>query len=531
MTDLTKRYNSIQYLLSGSHISTTNALESRAGIELFETVKDRFRDVTQAQRFFSFYDTQNKVSETVGKAYQNFERVFSANDKKFKIFDLNDLEVLQKISNTIELFESKALPELKQNITIYVVIVTKEDSYDLLFLPVDDNFRTKKEDGEIISYNYTNEIEVTKDYVKIGEDIYENKITGFPVFKLIEKDVKKGVSWSPTFDYLGSLKQLLIDRISIEWQKLTDQHPIAVTAEYTCRYTDDLGNKCESGKIKTFGKDGQVIYNKCPNCGLGVGPGQQIEVKGVVGSDKAPDLNSAYQKVNTDIKPLQEAIKNANDNNVSTYEAITGLKYSLEGSTTYENEKHLVSDKEKAETIFTTLSTELTKCEQKITDYILLAEKGKIYRTIINLGSDFYLVTKHDLLLSLSESKSAGAPMFMVSDTLEQLNSLENKDIAKSAEFDIWTALEPFAGMSLEEVQYIASNEEKYLKANFITIVSQIKLELKTKSFTQYFENTNQETGDGILQIQKLIKEKLNEQQTERNTEAGVDTKNSGSTD
>jgi len=515
--------NSLQYLLSGSHISIKNAIKSDAGKKLFEIIDERFRDTVQANRFFSFYNVENKTSELISKAFQNFERVFSANDKKFKILDLKDVKTLDKVKKVISEFESIALHELRQNITIYLVIYKDNDDYKLLFLPADYNFSIKyNKNKEIIGYYYSDTVEVTADFVKIGEKEYKNTLSILPATRLISKEVKPFVSWSPTFGYLGVLRQILIDTISIEWQKLSDQHPIAVTASYSCNYIDAEGNKCESGNIRYFIEgNNKPQYKKCPSCGLGVGPGQQIEVKGVIGSDKAPDLDSAYKKVNTDIAPLKEARSALERDVVNVYESITGLKYSLGDKSSYENEKHLIADKEKAETIFNTLAKELTKVEKWITNFVTLSENNEIFSTEIDLGSDFYLLTKTDILNDLKISKESGAPMFMISDSLEQLNNLQNKEIAKREEFTIWSALEPFVGMSLSEIENVASEKDKFIKANFITLISEIKLELQTDSFIDFFNNTNLTKFDGINLIKNLLNTKYNENTINR--EARID--------
>lgn len=502
MSELARRYNSLNYLLSGSNVSESEALRSIAGTELRERMLLQFLYERQNERFFSFYNTSNSVSEIIEKAYQNFERVFSANDKQFEVFDIREGTLLQ-IRKTVSSFESQALPELKQNNTVYVAIVSKEDCFELLFLPVDLNFSIKKdkESGEIVSYNYSNYIKVELAGVTIKDEFYPNSTEIFPIFKLIEKEVKPAVSWSPTFGYLGSLKQLLVDLIMIEWQKVLTQS-VAVTAEYSCGYTEG-SEKCDSGHIYSI-VDGRRTPKPCPGCAMGIGPGQTLVVKPKVG-EKA-DLDSALKFVNPDSNSLEENVARFDQRRVEIYEGMTGLRYSIETNSSYENKSRITSDFEKAKTIHTTLAKEFTRCEAFISMFITLSLEGKIPESNISLGNDFYLITKEDLIIQLGEAKKNGLPQFIINDILYRISEMEFKDVSRIEEYKIWTALEPYAGYSVDEIKGIASAEDIELKTNFITLMSSVFSDMGVASAHEYMS----ETGKSRAEVIKTIKELLN---------------------
>ncbi len=452
---LARYYNSRQYLLSGAFTTSTEALESEAGVMLYNDLLKKFKhSVFQTKRTLNFLCPQNEVSQMLGKAFTNFERVFNANDKNPSFsFKSTSLDAEIAIKDVLESFESNALNELKENSTVWVVIVPLEKDFKLLYLPVDSKFSDEySEEGELIALRY-DDIEVKQDIIKIKKKEYVNKTSLFPAVKLIEKEVKENVSWSPYFAFLGSLERLLINQISYDYQRFRSAYPVIVKIQSSCGYSDADGS-CDNNVIKD--KNNKIIKS-CPNCGAGVGPGTELTLRQPLHDSKL-DLGQAYREVSFDITPLNHNKESNREDLIESYEGITGFRAKKDetGNIQYQNRLSVIADSERAENVLSLIAKEFTRISRFLIEFVILSNNISNYTIDFDLGTDFYLKTVDDYLEEIKKAKEAGVPAYIINDLIRKVKELSFSKIDDVNELELWQLLEPYPSKTLVEIEKFA---------------------------------------------------------------------------
>ena len=321
--------------------------------------------------------------------------------------------------------------------------------------------------------------------------------------------------------------ELLIDNVFYKYQKLRDAFPPIVKLPTTCKYSDDRG-KCDKGMInwtEHLDDGSSVEHNEpCPQCSGGIGPGVEFETVDSVHGENS-DVSGAVKQVEFSIEALKHNKVELQEDEARLFENITGFRYlEAESGVSYQTIPQTLLLFDTATEVLKTLSVEFSRVVKFFIEFIVSSENITKYENIFDYGKDFSLKTVADLQEELKVAKESGSPAFIITEIEDKIVETRFKDLSKRNEALIWRTLEPFAGRTDEEIQFIASKEDRQIKANFPQIISVLKksrglillselFDVKSESFdNRDYKDVITDLKTEMEQINILLNSKQDEQ-------------------
>ncbi len=319
---------------------------------------------------------------------------------------------------------------------------------------------------------------------------------------------------SPMTKSLSKWDRLLFEMVSRDHLHDYAAYPILVSYERKCDYEDEMGNVCESGKIRYWHNDehgNQVMdhVQECPKCQEGqlMGAGTHLLAPPPLDNTDA-DIIDAVRFIGGDTDSIK-----FQDSTIE--QKIEWLTYSTIGRKTdskndqAKNEKHIMSLIESRTSVFSKFAKGFEEIHKWTIDSIATMRYGTDYqRSIVNYGRKFFLNSVGELMSNYEVSKNSGFPAYELSlqrEAIMETKYQNNPDIKERVK--ILSNLEPYPDQSLEELLSL-HNIGVYdanllaLKANFDYYIR--KFEREVMNISSFMMFSSFDTKINLIQ-QKLI--------------------------
>lgn len=295
---------------------------------------------------------------------------------------------------------------------------------------------------------------------------------------------------SPIAPQIGNLDWLLYYAVSKRQFENSSQWPITWAYAADCEYENNtLGESCEGGLLKdstgNFKIDGNGKIQRCPACSDKklTGPGSLIEVP--IPGENQPNLTPPAGVVTTDVAALEYSKKQLQELENVFIKNVVGVSNDPLNNQAI-NEMQIESSYESRVSVLRSLKVNFELAQQFVLETLARLKYGNSFKgVVVNLGTDFYLFSKTELLKMYQGAKTAGVSDIILDNLFYQILEVEHKN--NPIEFEralTLMHLEPFRHLTKTEVLNLYNQnaglvdpDELAIKLNFPNFIDRFERE------------------------------------------------------
>lgn len=300
---------------------------------------------------------------------------------------------------------------------------------------------------------------------------------------------------NPIASQLGNLDWILYYSISKRQSENSSQWPIYWAYEQQCEFRNEkTGMYCDGGIMRAATGDFQIDQNgkiqKCPACSDKrlTGPGSLIEIP--VPSEDQPSLAPGVGVVNVDVAALEYSKKQLQELENNFIKNTVGVANDPLNDQAF-NEMQIESSYESRLTILKELKRNFEKAQQFVLGTLARLRYGNRFKGVVcNLGTDFYLFSKSELLKMYQAAKTAGVSDIVLDNIFYQILEVEHKN--NPIEFEralTLMQLEPFRHLSRAELINLHSSKPDFISED------EFLIKLNFSNFIDRFEREQMNVG------------------------------------
>lgn len=309
----------------------------------------------------------------------------------------------------------------------------------------------------------------------------------------------KIIKESPVSKCLFDFDKLMFRIISGENLEDYVGYPVHIMRENDCEYRNEQGNTCQGGKVEFLTADNQIIFNDCPNCSNKHLSGAGSAFGAMPDSDGKYDLESVLKIVSADVESLNYKDQSISDREERIIMSCLGSSQeSMSGQA--KNDKQITS-------IYESQQSRLMNTKRNI-EYAMkfcieamasLRYEQAFLGCVVDLGSNFFLITVDQLETRLTNAITNGAPQYEVNAIRGSINDTEWRSNPRMlTRLDILSKLEPLANLTTSDILNLLSQNK----------ISQTYFDLKYNfaMFVSRFEDENGDIVDFGINLQPAKK-------------------------
>lgn len=306
-----------------------------------------------------------------------------------------------------------------------------------------------------------------------------------------ELGLESHLKGQPVSVQLGNLNHILYYAISKRQSENQSQWPVYWGFAQDCDYKESgLGIYCDGGFIKR-GDDYLLTdagaVKRCPICSDKrlTGPGSFVEVP--LPEENQPGLTPPVGLVSVDVPGLEYSKKQLSELETSFVRNCIGVEGSTNGEQAF-NELQIAASYENRVSILKDVKKNFEKAQEFLfrTMALLRYNPAQFRSVVVDLGTDFYLFNKVELLEMYGKAKTSGASDIVLDNIFYQILEVEHKNNPLEFERAITLMnLEPFRHQSKKEVFDLFKSSPELVP------VEELSIKLNFSNFIDRFEREN----------------------------------------
>lgn len=467
----------------------------------FRSFMDWARDLLTTEkyeRFKELFSSPVPTTELTNQIFSHYLKIFeSSNSRKDYFFDSNNseedkAEFMTFLENNAMIWRTEAWHEFRNYICSFMVIdlPTKEqqengekDPY-MSFVHIDDVVDAKIDNKSNVHYliykiGYDEDciyvyldnkkyIVLNKNLQKTSEVVHgfgETPSRQFWTSNINDNYFKKK---SPLSYLLGRYDYLLFHEVSKEFPELYAKFPIMseyaedeTNKDYENSILEHTHNSSSYNNMYEYTlSDGRIggHYNRekrddKKNKDIGAGSTYTKSIP----EEGQPDIGAVVEFISPPIENLEYINENLKNRRAEIYTSATGSVPDFKNDQA-KNEKQVQDQHESEKNILIEIKTNFELAEQWATDFFGRVKYKDAYKgSVINYGTNFYLVTPSDIQNDIASFKEIGMPESILLDKQSQfLETIYKTDAKALSRAKLLLELDPFPTMSIKEVAELA---------------------------------------------------------------------------